>query len=290
MTYPIVLAHGIARFDVLRHEFEQIEQEKGVGDEKEIDDRLHYFRRIRSTLRAEGFDAHHSDVSFAAAVKIRASELRRDIEAVLENTGASCVHVVAHSMGGLDARHMLFKGRDEGFHEKVASLTTIGTPHLGTSFADWGVSHAHELFQLLDWAGVDSLDGFQDLTREACRDFDARAEPFERSCGVEFRTLAGVQELPYVFGPLQFPWLLIQQEEGPNDGLVPLRSARWRSDYFERTLQADHLNEVGWWDLNELGLRFFPSVAEKLRSRREKEAEIRSVYVELAKDLARRFP
>lgn len=283
-TYPFVLAHGIARFDFLARQLEI------VGGQEEGDDRDHYFRCIRSTMVAAGFDVHHSSVSFAAGVDTRARQLRQNVEAVLDRTGAGRVHLIAHSMGGLDARRMLFDGRDDKLHDRIASLTTIGTPHLGTRFADWGMNHSRELFQLFEFAGIDSLDGFRDLTTEACLAFNAKAREFEQSCVVPFQTIAGVQELPLIFAPLQFSWFVIHASEGANDGLVSLASAKWKDEYFLRQLDADHLNQIGWWDPNELGRRFFPSVSATQLSRKDTEARARALYIELAQDLARRFP
>jgi triacylglycerol lipase len=279
VTLPILLAHGIARFDFIARQLDLFD-----GEEKE-DDRAHYFRRIRSTLRAAGFDAHHSDVPYAAGVHVRARHLLRNVEQVLRETGAPRLHIIAHSMGGLDARHMLFEGRDLRVHERVASLTTIGTPHLGTSFADWGVRRGAEALALLEFLGIDSLDGFQDLTTDACREFDAKARPFEEWCGVEFQTYAGTQELRLVFAPLQVPWFVIHENEGANDGLVSLESARWRAPYFKDRLDADHLNQVGWWDPNEAA-RFFPSLGGALLSRRRMEERIRELYLSIARGLS----
>ena len=122
MTYPIVLAHGIARFDQVWRE--------GLGSDNSDDpnvDRLHYFKGIRTMLRAEGYDVYHSSVPWADGVKVRASKMKENIVRVLSDSGAEKVNIVAHSMGGLDARHMLFDDREIGnpIHEKVASLTTI---------------------------------------------------------------------------------------------------------------------------------------------------------------------
>ena len=39
-------------------------------------------------------------------------------------------------MGGLDARYMI---ASLGMEARVLSLTTVGTPHRGTAFADWGM-------------------------------------------------------------------------------------------------------------------------------------------------------
>ncbi len=202
MTYPIVLAHGICRFDELLRDL--------LHDDDGPDDRTHYFRCIRSTLQAHGFTVFHSHVSWAANVRVRAGELKTNVEGVLAATGATKVHLIAHSMGGLDARHMLFEHQDDRMHEKVASITTIGTPHRGTTFADWGVTNGVLVRMLLKALHVEDFDGFFDLTTRACEDFNEAAVAFEQTCGVAFQTVAAAQELPYVFEPLQIPWAIIQ--------------------------------------------------------------------------------
>src|SRR5207249_4655749 len=180
-----------------------------------------------------------------------------NVEGVLGAERAAKVHIIAHSMGGLDARHMLFDHRADRVHEKVAAIATIGTPHHGTTFADWGINSGTVALALLAAIGVTSLDGFKDLTTWACAEFERKAAAFERECGVSFLTFAGTQELPFVFDPLKPAWVLIHANEGPNDGLVSLESARWRDEYFQGQVDADHLNEAGWWDANELGRRLF---------------------------------
>jgi len=166
---PIVLAHGIARFDALRDAIDSIDHEPAA------DDRLHYFRRVKSTLLAQPgwatFAIHHGRVAFAESVANRSAQLRKQIEEILERTGASKVHIIAHSMGGLDARHMMFDdchNRKQPIHRRVASLTTIGTPHLGTSFADWGIKNADSVLRMLAVLRITELDGFKDLTTDAC--------------------------------------------------------------------------------------------------------------------------
>ena len=178
MRYPIVLAHGIARFDVLLRDL--------LKDEDMSDNRAHYFRRIRSTLQGAGFPTYHSSVPWAESVAVRSRALRANVEQVLAETGARKVHIIGHSMGGLDARHMLFDGRAEGIHERVASLTTIGTPHWGTSFADWGITSEKLLLAILGTLRITALDGFRDLTTKTCAAFNAQAESFELRCGVAF--------------------------------------------------------------------------------------------------------
>jgi triacylglycerol lipase len=283
MTYPIVLAHGIARFETLLRQV--------LKDEQADDDRTHYFKLIRSTLRSNGFDAHHSSVPWAESVDVRSRVLRANVDTVLAGTGARKVHIIAHSMGGLDARHMLFDGQADGIHHRVASVTTIGTPHLGTSFADWGVTGATLGLAVLKQMGITAIDGFRDLTTAACRTFNERAAAFERTCGVAFRAIAGAQDLANVFEPMKLSWHIINHHEGPNDGLVSVRSARWRDDVAAPAVwDADHLNEIGWWEPNDFVKLRFPPRPPLVTLPDELEGRIRKRYLEIARDLAARFP
>lgn len=287
MPYPIVLAHGIARFDVLLRDL--------LKDEDMSDDRTHYFRRIRSSLQAAGHPTYHSSVPWAESVTVRSRALRANVEQVLAATGARKVHIIGHSMGGLDARHMLFDGRADGIHERVASLTTIGTPHWGTSFADWGITSEKLLLAILSTLGVASLDGFRDLTTKACAAFNAQAESFELRSGVVFRAYAGAQQLPHVFEPLKPSWHVVQHHEGANDGLVPVSSARWRDEFAVATvMDADHLNQVGWWEPNDLGFGIdfakFPPRPRLAELPAKLGERIRGLYLQIARDLAASFP
>jgi triacylglycerol lipase len=277
-TYPIVLAHGIARFDLLLRAI--------LDDEDRLEDSTHYFRCIRSTLKAKGFEAIHSSVPWAESVRNRAAALKTEVERVLSN-GHRKVHIIAHSMGGLDARHMLFEHQDARIHEKIASLTTIGTPHLGTTFADWGIEHGAAVMHILAMLRIDGLDGFRDLTTQACQAFNHDWEEFGRGCGVKFQTFAGIQDLAFIFEPLKPSWALIFAKEGANDGLVSLESARWKEQYFKKEIEADHLNQIGWWDPNDQH-RF--AHGRPGATRQQMEQRIRALYVEIAEDLAREFP
>lgn len=243
-SYPIILAHGICHFGELAY--------RAVDLDNRADDRFPYFRKVRSTLIAHGFQAYHSHVSWAAGVEQRSRELADELRRITRDfTLWPCVHIIAHSMGGLDARRMIHAGR---MHDRVASLSTIGTPHLGSSFADWGVRH---LGRVVDFAGKLGLDiaGFRDLTTASCARFNDEAEDYERSNGVLYRTYAGVRSDGGMSKPLRFSHRIVELAEGPNDGLVSLASARWRDDVFVKVIEADHLNEIGWWDVTDRAIQ-----------------------------------
>jgi len=132
----------------------------------------------------------------------------------------------------------------------VASLTTIGTPHLGTSYADWGIERFGWLIKMAGHFRI-NLSGFKSLTRVQCHRFNDAMRAFEEDHDVRYRTFAGVQPLERIFWPLRRSYRIIWEEEGDNDGLVSRRSAMWRKEYFSGEIDADHLNQIGWWDRSE---------------------------------------
>jgi triacylglycerol lipase len=289
-NYPVILAHGIARFDFLLQRFSKDLGAFGI-DFGLASDGLNYFKGIARHLRNHGFDVYQSSVSFAAGVERRAADLKREIETALAlRPGKMKVHIIAHSMGGLDARHMIVK---LGMAETVASLTTIGTPHLGTSFADWGMQNQGN--HVLEVVGsVADLGGFADLTTDACAAFNESARAAEAANAVVYQTYASAEAEKQIFALLQPSWRIINDAEGDNDGLVPRSSQMWQSELTGdggavKTIRqnafpvsADHLNEIGWWDANQLPMsdlwhtNFFQIAQNYERS-------IRDVYLDIAR-------
>ncbi len=276
MTYPIVLAHGVCRFDVLWNQLLRVDD----SDDPRID-KLHYFKGVRTMLKAKGYAAYHSRVAWAADVDTRANDLKQNVLRILDESGAQKVNIIAHSMGGLDARHMLFNDRDQGkIHEHIASLTTISTPHEGTPFADWGLEHFPQLPEVFRKIGLD-ISGLKDLRTEACRRFnnDPDVQGFETACEptIQFRTYAGKQDFWGIFALLKGPFRIIEEKEGENDGLVSVRSAQWRAKYFKEALNdTDHLNELGWWDPDQIAAGESP---------RELRTRIHQLYATIASQL-----
>lgn len=284
-NFPIVLAHGIARFDVLLLKL----NERLQLPETELGDLFHYFKGIKTLLKANGFEVFDPNQEFAGPVDFRATQLRDRVNEALAATGAEKVHIIAHSMGGLDARHMIV---DKGMADRVASLTTIGTPHLGTVLADHVIDHGGFVLQ----EGLRScvnLDGFDDLRTDTCQQFNARAEHHEATNKVVYQTFASGEDLHRVFTPLVPSWIFINSREGKNDGLVSIASQSWKSELvasdgsrkaiFQRgfPIGADHLNQVGWWDPQEANL-LKPFI---IKQKKEYEARVRDIYLQIARGL-----
>src|SRR4051812_38613348 len=117
LRHPVVLAHGAFGFDEIA-----------------VAGRRHrYFRNIADELAALGATFHHPRLPPAGSVSLRAETL----VSLLRELPGDRVNVIAHSMGGLDARFAISR---LGLAGKVVSLVTIGTPHLGTPLAGLPIS------------------------------------------------------------------------------------------------------------------------------------------------------
>jgi triacylglycerol lipase len=121
--HAIVLAHGFDASDTNRWSF------KGVAE----------------ALAKDGHVVHKALVQPYRGVPDRAKELARHVDAARAECAAkppcdgSKVHIVAHSMGGLDARYLVSKLSDPKgtpYAQIVASVSTISTPHRGSAVAD----------------------------------------------------------------------------------------------------------------------------------------------------------
>jgi len=220
LKFPLVLAHGILGFDELK-----------LGPF-----RGQYFRGVAPRLERLGTRIYAFQVHPTAAVSSRAVELAK----ALTELDAPRVNIVAHSMGGLDARYLASKLALAG---KVASIVTVGTPHRGTPLADlgaglWLVAPTTKL--LMDKAGFDA-HGMLELTT-------ARMEAFNREVvdqeGIFYGSWLARASFTLI-NPLLLPtWQLLRMKSGDNDGLVPVTSQQWGETC--GTIEADHWGQVGW--------------------------------------------
>ena len=111
--YPIVLVHGFSGF-------------RNLGP-------LGYFFGIADDLTSLGYDVYAPTLPQYAPPSVRGRILAAAIDDILARTGKARVHLIAHSQGGLDSRYLV---SSLGYAEKIASLTTISTPHRGSEVAD----------------------------------------------------------------------------------------------------------------------------------------------------------
>src|SRR6185369_1448588 len=171
----------------------------------------------------------HPNQSFSGSVDLRAQQLRDRVNTVISTTGSPKVHIIGHSMGGLDARHMIV---DHGMAERVATLTTIGTPHHGSPVADHikNKPGGKLLLKVLSQVLNLDIDGLDDLTTDVCEAFNRRAEDAEARNPVKYQTYCAFEDVSDVFLPLMASWVIVNKKEGPNDGLVSVQSQQWAKE------------------------------------------------------------
>lgn len=121
--YPIVLCHGLYGFDV-RGPFLGLE--------------IHYWAKTLDILRKKmGVEVLVHGVPPTGSIQERAESLHKFLTSDEAGVRGKKLNFVAHSMGGLDVRHLLTHIRPRPEEYVPVSLTTISTPHRGSPFMDW---------------------------------------------------------------------------------------------------------------------------------------------------------
>ncbi|GAC1352276.1 MAG: alpha/beta fold hydrolase [Polyangiales bacterium] len=259
--YPILLVHGMAGFD------------KSSGGP------AHYFNGVVDDL------ATHGETSVFAVVlspydasEVRARELAHQLDEALRRTGKAKVNIIGHSQGGLDAR-LLASPAGLGYGDRIASITTIATPHRGSRLADVTLKMI-EPFGSFTFDGISSawLKVVQRAFYEISADAHLRAQLVEISehhmtsvfnprytddPRVAYFSYAGRSNggrgLPdcndglYPDDPtkvddgavaLRLTASFLEGGLGKaNDGMVTVQSAKWGA--FLQCVPADHFSEVG---------------------------------------------
>ena len=210
LRHPVVLAHGVLGFDEIA-----------------IAGRKHrYFRNIADKLSELDAEFYYPRVAAVAPVAVRAENLVTLVAAM----PGKRVNVIAHSMGGLDARFAISR---LGLAGRVASLVTIGAPHHGTPLATLPLSD--RMSRLLH------VPALRDLTPEALTRFNQEVLDVP---GVAYCSVVASADLAHT-NPLLWPsHAYLSAKCGPNDGLVPTSSQRWGKVL--REVRADHWAQVGW--------------------------------------------
>jgi len=215
--WPIVLCHG-------------------MGGDKLF---LKYYIGVRDDLESLNLKVAQPYVLRYGSVYRRAELLKEQIVSIKEEFQTEKVNLIAHSMGGLDARQFI---TNLGGNKIVASLTTISTPHCGSHYADW-------CLKLGDKIGLDKFvtmlpfetGSHHNLTTYFLRDvFNPQTPNVD---GVQYFSFGGAKKFPK-WHLLNIPEGIIYTVEGDNDGLVSAKSAQW-GEYLG-TLPLAHNEQINW--------------------------------------------
>lgn len=209
--YPIVLIHGT-----------------GFRDRKY----LNYWGRIPKVLMNNGCSIFYGHQDSWATVENNAIIIKNSIEKIIAETGADKVNLIAHSKGGLESRYVI---STLGMSSKIASLTTIATPHHGSKTMDTISKMPKILFRLVSvfanlWFRMmgDANPDFYNVCGQFTTSF---AEKFNDqnpdAIEVYYQSYAAVMNNSFSDMFMFIPHFIVNLFEGENDGLVTPNSAKW---------------------------------------------------------------
>lgn len=212
LKYPVVLVHGIVAHD--RYTV------------------LNFWGRIPKILGKMGMKVFLGNTDSWGDCDSNAEILKATVEKVLSETHAEKVNIIAHSKGGIDARYFIWK---HGAGDKVASLTTLSTPHHGSELADLiykqTIFHSRVVRKALAVFGKlygdtnpDVYNLNNQLTSARMKEFNENIKPDAK---VYYQSM--YTTMRNSFDDLMFfysHWYL-KSIIGENDGIVSGHSARW---------------------------------------------------------------
>ena len=258
--YPILLVHGVFFRDF-----------KYFG----------YWGRIPGYLRRNGASVFFGNQPSAASIAECARILTKRIKQITDETGCEKVNIIAHSKGGLDCRYAIAFC---GAAPYVASLTTISTPHRGSSFADYMLTKVspknqhrfcsayNKTLNKLGEPEADLMTAVRELTTEHCTDWDKR---MTQPTGIFCQSYGSKMNKPMRGRfPMNFTGIVMRYLEQDNDGLVGADSFQWGDRYTLLTSESPiGISHCDITDLNRTNLPDF---------------NVREFYVKLVEDLKNR--
>ncbi len=211
LKYPVLLVHGM-----------------GFRDRKHFC----YWGRIPKKLRELGCSVFFGGQDSNADVETNALHLARRIDEILLETGAEKVNIIAHSKGGLESRYLISK---LGMADKVASLTTISTPHNGSRSVDLLMKFPRPLiklgcvfvdlwFRILGDKKPNTYGAICSFLTESAKRFNEEVRDSE---SVFYQSYAFVMKNPTSDIFLWYTNLFVSLVEGENDGLLTPEAVKW---------------------------------------------------------------
>lgn len=236
--YPIVMAHG-------------------MGASAEILGIVDYWWGIPDALEDEGADVYITSVNGMDSTAAKAQDFKNQFNQILIIAGASKANIIGHSHGTLYTRYAI---SNLGLSSKVKSYTSIAGPHRGSALADLIMySFSDDVVDMLGGSidfiyafifgdtNPDSITNGYDLCTDYMQDTFNPNTP--NMSGIYYQSWAAKAKTSCPSVILEIPWLIMLVEEGANDGLVSVNSAKWGSfrgveDAAWYSVGCDHLNIV----------------------------------------------
>jgi triacylglycerol lipase len=215
--YPIVLAHG-------------------MGTQAKIMQIIDYWGGIDNALKDEGADVYITSVNAMDSTASKAAQWKTQVLEIMAATGAEKVNVIGHSHGCLYSRYAI-SNLDMG--SMVASHTSIAGPHRGSSAADMIMGLIPDNMEPMVGDVLDTLMSFLmgDVNGDsAANGYDLTRPYMINTFNPNTLDVSGIYYQSYAYkcknvigaGPIfSITWLAMLPEEGDNDVLVSVNSAKW---------------------------------------------------------------
>jgi triacylglycerol lipase len=248
LKYPVVLVHG-----VYSHDRGKIKR---------------FWGRIPAELEKNGIKVFFGNTDAWGDYESNAKILHETIDKVLQETKSEKVNIIAHSKGGLDSRYFIWK---YDYGDKVASLTTISTPHHGAELADLiykrKITHSKVAKKALIIYGElygdtnpDLYNVNYQLTTDYMKKFNEDVWMDERVYYQSFYTV-----MKNSFDDLMFfySYQYIKKTSGDNDGVVSECSAKWGSNITKIEGRISHAEIIDKKKRKISGI-FIPDIYKKI--------------------------
>ena len=211
LKYPVLMVHGM-----------------GFRDHKI----LNYWGRIPKELEKMGCRIYFGGQDSNGSIETNAAIIAEKIEEIINEEKTERVNIIAHSKGGLDARYAI---SSLGMGDKVASLTTLSTPHLGSVTMDklmkipsfimkTGCFFADLWFRLLGDKKPATHKVLESFTTERAKRFNC--ENPDRD-DIYYQSYAFVMKKATSDMFMFFTSLFVSVVEGENDGLLTPDAVKW---------------------------------------------------------------
>lgn len=212
LKYPIILVHGI-----------------GAKDSN------FFWGRIPKKLETIGLKVFLGNTDSWGSIENNAISLSKTVDYVLNLCQCDKVNIIAHSKGGLDSRFLI---SSLNYADKIASLTTISTPHYGSEIIDY-IFKKKSIYNpisrkivnlVVKLYGDKSPEPYKivaELTTKSMIDFNLRNLNNEKVYYSSYYTFMknAIDDLSYFL-----TYRYIKKSVGDNDGMVSIKSAQWGED------------------------------------------------------------
>ncbi len=209
--YPVLFVHGL-----------------GFRDRKWIN----YWGRIPKALIKNGAEIFYGGQDAWGNIEDNAVTIRNNLLRALKISDTDKINIIAHSKGGLDVRFMISR---YGLEEKIASVTTISTPHNGSKTMDYLYNSLNPAikftaffvniwFRILGDKKPDFYNTCREMTTDCCMEFNKKYEANDNFYRQSYASLMknSLSDILFVL-----PHYIIKKFDGENDGIVGINSTVW---------------------------------------------------------------